>query len=68
VSDEAHRRVPPPRRRSRYEQPGPATVSVPTRVDELGRLVDWIECDPEAAGQWDVRRWAPADRAWWGWR
>jgi hypothetical protein len=30
---------------------------VPTATDFLGRPVDWIEADPDAADHWDTRQW-----------
>jgi hypothetical protein len=37
----------------------PKTVRVPIRFDPCGRPVEFIETDPEAAGQWDDSRWHP---------
>jgi hypothetical protein len=37
----------------------PRRVQVPTDRDLFGRPIDFVECDVEAAGQWDESRWLP---------
>ena len=32
-------------------------VRVPTAVDLFGNPTEYVEADPEVAGQWDSRRW-----------
>ena len=32
-------------------------VRVPTRFDPFGNPPEWVEADPEVAGQWDSRCW-----------
>jgi hypothetical protein len=35
----------------------PHTVRVPTAVDAFGNVTEWVQTDPEIAGQWDDRCW-----------
>ena len=35
----------------------PKTVRVPTAFDMFGNPTEFLECEPEAAGQYDPRRW-----------
>lgn len=35
----------------------PHTVRVPTDVDMFGNPTEFVECDPEASGQWDPACW-----------
>lgn len=40
---------------------GPGKVQVPTHLDPLtGEADETVWCDPDAADQWDVRRWKRA--------
>lgn len=32
-------------------------VRVARRYDGFGRPIDYIDVDPDTAGQWDVRQW-----------
>ena len=38
-------------------QPGPGKVQVPTHLDLTGEPDEWVWCEPDAADQWDIRRW-----------
>lgn len=40
-------------------EPGPGKVQVPTHLDLTGEPDEWVWCEPDAADQWDVRRWRP---------
>ena len=41
----------------RDDEESPHRIRVPTRYDMFGTPTEFIECDPEAAGQWDSRCW-----------